>query len=58
MHFAGLSAMARRIPEYADIFLPSVIVGTTGTLLLFISVIILLRSFFFCWSNPIFANYF
>ena len=58
MHFAGLSGMARRIPEYADIFLPSVIVGTTGTILLFISVIILLRSFFFCWSNPIFANYF
>lgn len=58
MHFAGLSGMARRIPEYADIFIPSVIVGTTGTLLLLISVFILLRSCFFSWSNPIFSNYF
>jgi len=58
MHFAGLTGMARRIPEYADIFIPSVIVGTTGTFLLLLSVLILLRSFFFNWSNIIYSNYY
>jgi heme/copper-type cytochrome/quinol oxidase subunit 1 len=57
MHIAGLAGMARRIPEYSDIFIPSVTVGTTGSFLLIFSVLILLRSMLMTWTNVIYANY-
>jgi len=57
MHLAGLAGMARRIPEYADYFIPCVTVGTTGTFLLIFSVFILIRSMFMTWSNPIYGSY-
>lgn len=57
MHLAGLSGMARRVPEFADFFIPFVTCGTTGTILLILSVITLLRSTFLTWSNPVYGSY-
>lgn len=57
MHLAGLTGMARRVPEYADFFLPFVTVGTTGTWFLIASVILFLRACFLTWSNPLYASF-
>merc|ERR1712195_401715 len=57
MHLAGLAGMARRVPEYADFFMPCITVGTTGSFLLVFSVVILIRSMFMTWSNPVYGSY-
>jgi heme/copper-type cytochrome/quinol oxidase subunit 1 len=57
MHLAGLSGMARRIPEYADFFIPFMTVGFHGTLLLIFSTLFFIRSFFFFLSHLSFANF-
>lgn len=57
MHLAGLSGMARRIPEYADFFIPFITVGFHGTLLLIISTLIFIRSFYIYLSNINHSNY-
>jgi heme/copper-type cytochrome/quinol oxidase subunit 1 len=57
MHLAGLSGMARRVPEYADYFTPFTIVGFHGTLLLMYSTIIFIRSFNMYLSNVLHGNY-
>lgn len=44
MHLAGLSGMARRVPEYADIFLPFTTLGFHGTILLILSTFIFIKS--------------
>lgn len=57
MHLAGLSGMARRIPEYADFFIPFMTVGFHGTLLLLFSTITFIRSFFIFLSHVQHSNY-
>ena len=57
MHLAGLSGMARRVPEYADFFIPFITVGFHGTLLLIFSTITFIRSYFIYLSHINHANY-
>lgn len=57
MHLAGLAGMARRVPEFADFFLPLVTAGTSGTFLLILSVFIFLRASFLSWSSILWASY-
>ena len=51
MHASGLSGMARRVPEFNDIFTTSSWVGASGSLLLLTSVVMLLRSMYATWSS-------
>ena len=57
MHLAGLAGMARRVPEFADYFLPFVTIGFHGTILLIISTLIFIRSYYIYLSHINFANY-
>ena len=57
MHLAGLSGMARRVPEYADIFIPFITVGFHGTLLLIFSTLTFIRSYFQYLSHINHSNY-
>lgn len=57
MHLAGLSGMARRVPEYADFFIPFVTVGFHGTLLLIFSTITFIRSYYIYLSHVNHSNY-
>ena len=56
MHLSGLSGMARRVPEYADIFIPFITVGFHGTILLILSTLIFIRSYYIYLSNNIYNN--
>jgi cytochrome c oxidase subunit 1 len=56
MHLAGLTGMARRVPEYADIFLPFTTIGFHGTLLLLISYTIFNQSLYVYLTNSIHSN--
>jgi len=58
MHLAGLSGMARRVPEYADFFIPFITVGFHGTILLIFSTLTFIRSYFIYLSHINHANYF
>jgi len=44
MHLAGITGMARRVPEYADFFIPFITIGVHGTILLLFSTITFIRS--------------
>ncbi len=57
MHLAGLSGMARRVPEFADYFLPFVTVGLNGTILLIISTLIFIRSYYIYLYHINHSNY-
>nr|AAB03570.1 cytochrome oxidase subunit I [Euglena gracilis]ALQ28774.1 cytochrome c oxidase subunit 1 [Euglena gracilis var. bacillaris]CAA69263.1 cytochrome-c oxidase [Euglena gracilis] len=57
MHLAGLSGMARRVPEYADIFIPFMTVGFHGTFLLIFSTLTFIRSYFQFLSHINHSNY-
>ena len=57
MHLAGLSGMARRVPEYADFYIPFMVVGFHGTILLIFSTITFIRSFYIYLSNTNHSNY-
>ena len=57
MHFAGISGMARRVPEYSDFFVPFTILQTHGTFLLFFSTITFFRSYYTYLSNTTHINY-
>lgn len=43
MHEAGLMGMSRRVPEYADVYMPFYSLGTVGLVLLVVSVLLLVR---------------
>jgi heme/copper-type cytochrome/quinol oxidase subunit 1 len=43
MHGAGVYGMSRRVPEYADVFLPFFISGSVGMILLLGSVLVFFR---------------
>lgn len=51
MHLAGLAGMARRVPEYADIFLPFTTLGFHGTFLLLLSTWVFTHSSFLFFSS-------
>jgi cytochrome c oxidase subunit 1 len=57
MHLAGLSGMARRIPEYADYFIPFMTVGFHGTIMLMYSTIVFIRSYYIYLSNMVYNGY-
>ena len=57
MHLAGLSGMARRIPEYADFYIPFMTVGFHGTILLIFSTVTFIRSFYQYLSHINHSNY-
>lgn len=57
MHFAGISGMARRVPEYSDFFLPFTIIQTHGTFLLFFSTITFFRSYYQYLSTTLHTNF-
>ena len=57
MHLAGLAGMARRVPEYADLFIPFITIGLHGTILLIFSTITFIRSYFIFLSHIQHKNY-
>ena len=57
MHLAGLSGMARRVPEYADFYIPFMTVSFHGTILLIYSTITFIRSFYQYLSHITHSNY-
>eukprot|EP00994_Dinema_validum_P005792 NODE_399_length_1744_cov_40447.451917_g54_i1.p1 GENE.NODE_399_length_1744_cov_40447.451917_g54_i1~~NODE_399_length_1744_cov_40447.451917_g54_i1.p1 ORF type:complete len:496 (-),score=-60.49 NODE_399_length_1744_cov_40447.451917_g54_i1:114-1601(-) len=46
MHYAGVLGMARRVPEYADVFYPYMLQGSIGSIITLFSTSVLLRSIY------------
>ena len=46
MHALGIIGMSRRVPEFGDVYLPYIQLGTVGTLYVVFSVLVLLRGWF------------
>lgn len=51
MHLAGIVGMARRIPEFADFFLPFIIISTHGVFILIFFLLFFIRGSFLPFIN-------
>jgi heme/copper-type cytochrome/quinol oxidase subunit 1 len=58
MHLAGIVGLARRIPEFADFFLPFIILSTHGAIILIFFIFLFFRGFFIPFFNSFFFNLF
>lgn len=57
MHWLGLAGMSRRVPEFCDMYQPSYNIGFTGTILLIIAVIFIVRNLYILWTKPVYGSW-
>jgi cytochrome c oxidase subunit 1 len=57
MHEAGIMGMSRRIPEFADVYMPFYSLGSVGMVLLVASVLVFLRIFSISSPSSVFISF-